>query len=172
MGVSDMTVRHYLDSLSATFVIRQLQPWFENISKRQVKSPKVYVSDSGLLHALLDIENQEQLDGHPKVGASWEGFVVAQVVRRLGARPEQCYFWATHAGAELDLLVIAGGRRLGFEIKLTTAPAATASVRTALADLKLERVDVVHAGTDTYPLSDRVRAVAAERILDDLKPLG
>jgi hypothetical protein len=172
MGVSDMTVRHYLDSLSATFVVRQLQPWFENISKRQVRSPKVYVSDSGLLHALLDIETQAQLDGHPKVGASWEGFVIAQVVRRLGARPEQCFFWATHAGAELDLLVIAGGRRLGFEVKLTTAPAATASVRTALDELGLERVDVVHAGTDTYPLSDRVRAVAAERILDDLKPLG
>lgn len=172
MGVSDMTVRRYLDSLSATFVVRQLQPWFENISKRQVKSPKVYVSDSGLLHALLDIENQEQLDGHPKVGASWEGFVVAQVVRRLGVRPEQCFFWATHAGAELDLLVIAGRRRIGFEVKLTTAPAATASARTALAELGLERVDVVHAGTDTYVLSDRIRALAASRILDDLKPLG
>jgi hypothetical protein len=172
MGVSDMTVRRYLDSLSATFVVRQLQPWFENISKRQVKSPKVYVSDSGLLHALLDLETQDQLDGHAKVGASWEGFVIAQVVRRLGARPEQCFFWATHAGAEIDLLVIAGGRRLGFEVKLTTGPAATASARSALAELRLERVDVVHAGTDTYPLSDRIRALAASRILDDLKPLG
>jgi hypothetical protein len=172
MGVSDMTVRRYLDSLSATFVVRQLQPWFENISRRQVKAPKVYVSDSGLLHALLDLESQAQLDGHAKVGASWEGFVIAQVVRRLGARPEQCFFWKTHAGAEIDLLVIAGGRRLGFEVKLTTAPAATASARTALAELGLARIDVVHAGTETYPLSDRIRALAASRLLDDLKPLG
>lgn len=171
MGVSDMTVRHYLDSLTATFVVRQLQPWFENISKRQVKAPKVYITDSGLLHALLDIETRAQLDGHPKVGASWEGFMIAQVIRRLGARPEQCFFWATHAGAEIDLVVIAGTRRLGFEIKLTTAPAATPSARTALADLGLERVDVVHAGAETYGLSDRIRALAALRLLDDLKPL-
>lgn len=171
MGVSDMTVRRYLDSLTSTFVVRQLQPWFENISKRQVKSPKVYLTDPGLLHALLDIGTQEQLDGHSKVGASWEGFVIAQVVRRLGARPDQCFFWATHAGVEIDLVVIAGEQRLGFEVKLTTAPSATASARSALAELGLERVDVVHAGTQTYPLSGRIRALAASRILDDLKPL-
>lgn len=171
MGVSDMTVRRYLDSLTSTFVVRQLQPWFENISKRQVKSPKVYVTDSGLLHALLDIETQDQLDGHSKVGASWEGFVIAQLVGRIGARADQCFFWATHAGAEIDLVVIAGERRLGFEVKLTTAPAATASARSAIAELGLERVDVVHAGTETYPLSDRIRALGAVRILEDLKPL-
>src|SRR5262249_32282197 len=105
--------------------------------------------------------------GHPKAGASWEGFVIMEVIRQLRARPEQCFFWATHAGAELDLLVIAGGRRLGFEIKLTTAPAATPSVRTALAELKLDHVEIVHAGADTYPLSDRIRALAASRILVD-----
>ncbi len=171
MGVGDMTVRRYLDSLSATFVVRQLQPWFENISKRQVKAPKVYIADSGLLHALLDIGTQEQLDGHTKVGASWEGFMIAQVVRRLGARPEQCFFWATHAGGEIDLVVITSDQRLGFEIKLTTAPAATASARTALSSLGLDRVDVVHAGGETYPLSDRIRALAAARVLADLKPL-
>ncbi len=171
MGVSDMTVRSYLDALTSTFVVRQLPPWFANISKRQVKSPKVYIVDSGLLHALLDIETPSQLDGHSKVGASWEGFMIGQVVRQLGARPDQCFFWSTHAGAEIDLVVIAGNRRLGFEIKLTTAPAATASTRTALADLGLERVDVVHAGAETYPLSAGIRALAAARILDDLKPL-
>jgi hypothetical protein len=172
MGVSDMTVRSYLDSLTTTFVVRQLQPWFENISKRQVKSPKAYVTDSGLLHGLLDIENQTQLDGHSKVGASWEGFAIAQIIRRLGARPEQCFFWATHGGAEIDLLVIAGRRRLGFEIKLTTAPGASASARIALKELGLDRVDVVHAGDDTYVLSDRIRALAMSRLLTDLKPLS
>ncbi len=172
MGVSDMTVRSYLDSLSSAFVVRQLQPWFENISKRQVKSPKVYVTDSGLLHALLDIQTQPQLEGHPKVGASWEGFVIAQIARQLGARPQQCFFWATHAGAEIDLVVIAGQRRLGFEVKLTTAPSASASARTALADLKLDRVDVVHAGAETYELADRIRALSVTRILEDLKPLS
>jgi uncharacterized protein len=171
MGVSDMTVRSYLDSLAATFVVRQLQPWFENITKRQVKSPKVYVADPGILHALLDIESQTQLDGHAKVGASWEGFAIAQVTRRLGARHDQCYFWKTHAGAELDLLVVSGSRRLGFEVKLTTAPRVTPSIRSALAELGLERLDFVHAGNETYPLGDRVRALAMTRLIDDLRPL-
>lgn len=172
MGVSDMTVRSYLDSLSSAFVVRQLQPWFENISKRQVKAPKVYVTDSGLLHALLDIETQSQLEGHPKAGASWEGLAIAQVARQLGARPQQCFFWATHAGAEIDLVVMAGRHRLGFEVKLTTAPSASASARTALADLRLARVDVVHAGTETYPLTDRIRALSMARLLEDLRPLA
>ena len=172
MGVSDMTVRSYLDSLASTFVVRQLQPWFENISKRQVKSPKVFVSDSGLLHALLDIETREQLDGHPKVGASWEGFAITEVIRQLGARPQQCFFWATHGGAEIDLVIVAGARRLGFEMKLTTAPSASVSARTALADLGLERVDVVHAGTETYELAGQIRALSLTRLLDDLTPLA
>lgn len=172
LGVSDMTVRSYVDSLTSTFVVRQLQPWFANISKRQVKAPKVYVNDCGLLHALLDIERQEQLDGHAKVGASWEGFAIAQVIRRLRARPEQCFFWATHGGAELDLLVVAGKRRLGFEIKLTTAPSASTSARIALDNLGLERVDIVHAGAESYVLTKGIRALALSKILEDLKPLS
>src|SRR5207244_10043885 len=101
-GVSDTTVRHYLDLLTSALVVRQLLPWFENISKRQVKAPKVYVGDSGLLHGLLNLPGRLDLESHPKVGASWEGFVMEQVLRRLQARPEECFFWATYAGAELD----------------------------------------------------------------------
>ena len=168
MGVADTTVRGYLDVLEATLVVQTLKPWHENISKRQVKSPKVFVRDSGILHTLLDIETADALEAHPKVGASWGGFVIQQVVRQLGARPEQCYFCATHAGAELDLLVVRGRDRRGFEVKLTDAPGVTPSMRAALSDLKLDSLDVIHAGKDSYPLSERIRAVAASRILEDI----
>lgn len=170
MGVADTTVRGYLDTLEATMVVRTLKPWHENLSKRQVKAPKVYIRDSGLLHTLLDLEGADALDVHPRVGASWEGFVLQEVIKRLGARPEQCYFWATHAGAELDLLVVRGGNKRGFEVKLTAAPGVTPSMRSALGDLQLDGIDVIHAGTDSYPLADRVRAVAASRLLTDLRP--
>lgn len=170
-GVSEPTVRRYLDLLTSALVLRRLQPWFENLGKRQVRSPKVYVADSGLLHALLNLETREDLEGHPKVGASWEGFALCELSVRLGARPEESYFWATHAGAELDLLVVRGGRRLGFELKRTDAPRLTPSIRTALADLKLERLDMVHAGEHTFPLGERVRAVALGRLYEDLEPL-
>ena len=171
MGVADTTVRAYLDILEGALVVSTLKPWHENISKRQVKSPKVYIRDWGLLHTLLDIESRDQLERHPRVGASWEGFLIQQIVQRLNARPDQCFFWATHAGAELDLLVVAHGKRHGFEIKLTDAPGVTASMHSALTDLSLDSLDVVHAGSATYPLSKGVRALAASRILDDLKPL-
>src|SRR6185295_15061906 len=142
-GVSAVTVRRYLDVLTSALVLRQLLPWFENLGKRQVKSPKVYVADSGLLHTLLQLETREDLEGHPKVGASWEGFALREVVERLGARPDEVFFWATHAGAELDLLVIRGRRRFGFEFKRTTAPRMSPSIHTALDGLRLDRVDVV-----------------------------
>ena len=171
MGVADTTVRNYLDILEGALVVSTLMPWHENISKRQVKAPKVYVRDSGLLHTLLDVETRDQLDRHPRVGASWEGFVIQQVVQHLGARRERCFFWATHGGAELDLLVVARGRRLGFEVKLTDAPGVTASMHSALADLNLHSLDVIHAGSTTYPLTNRVRAVSARRILEDIRPL-
>jgi predicted AAA+ superfamily ATPase len=170
-GVGDHTVRRYLDILASTFVVRILQPWTENLRKRQVKSPKVYLSDSGLLHSLLGLETMRDLTGHPKVGASWEGLMLGLVAERLGVEPEECHFWATHAGAELDLLVVRGRTRLGFEFKRTTAPRLTPSMRTALQDLRLSRVDVIHAGSETFPLAPRVRAVAAERILEDISPL-
>lgn len=158
-GVADTTVRNYLDALSATFLVRQLQPWHENLAKRQVKSPKVYLSDSGLLHALLGIESKGALESHPRLGASWEGFALETTIRTLGARPEECYFWATHAGAELDLLVVKGEKRFGFEFKRSEAPALTPSMKIALKDLKLHRLDVVHAGQETFPLAEKVRAI-------------
>jgi predicted AAA+ superfamily ATPase len=170
-GVADTTVRNYLDVLTAALVIRQLLPWYESISKRQVRAPKVYVLDSGLLHTLLNLTGQEDVERHPKVGASWEGFVLEQIIRRLRARPEECFFWRTHAGAELDLLVVSGRHRFGFEIKRTSAPQVTPSMRAALSDLRLARLDVVHAGERTFPLNDRIRAVALSDLLDVLQPL-
>lgn len=170
-GVADTTVRNYLDLLTSALVVRQLPPWHENISKRQVKSPKVYIADSGLLHTLLNLTTLADLEGHPKVGASWEGFVLTQVVRQLDARADECYFWATHAGAELDLLVVRGRTRLGFEIKRTSSPHVTPSMRSAIADLGLRRLDVIHAGDQSFPLAGKVRAVAFSRLLKDLKPL-
>ncbi|MBI4950414.1 MAG: ATP-binding protein [Myxococcales bacterium] len=171
LGVSDATVRRYLDALTSALVVRTLAPWFENLSKRQVKAPKVYVADPGLLHALLGVADQNALLGHPKVGASFEGFAIAEVVARLGARPEECFVWATHAGAELDLLVVRGRTRLGFEVKHTEAPRTTRSMHVALADLGLERLDVIHAGEHTFPLGERMRAVALGRVLTDVEPL-
>lgn len=122
-GVTAATVRRYLDLLTGALVVRQLLPWHENIGKRQVKSPKVYIADSGILHTLFGLESREDLESHPKVGASWEGFVLRELILRLGARPEECFFWATHAGAKLDLLAVRGTRKHGFEIKRTSAVA-------------------------------------------------
>jgi uncharacterized protein len=164
MAVSDATIRHYVDLLAATFMVRVLAPWHENLSKRQVKAPKIYIRDSGILHTLLDIETMRALEHHPKIGASWEGFCVESLLAQLGARPEQCYFWATHSGAELDLLVMTKGRRRGFEIKRTMSPRVTPSMRVALHDLKLDSLDVIHAGPDTFPLAPQIRAVSLARL--------
>lgn len=171
MGLGDTTVRSYLDRMSDAFVMRQLQPWYENIGKRQVRAPKVYVRDSGLLHALLDIYTAKQLEAHPKSGASWEGFVIEQVIQALGAAPHECYFWRTHTGAELDLFVVRGKRRIGIEVKRTTAPVITPSMRNAMADLKLSELHVVHAGTMSFPMSGKIRAVAFQDLLSAIKPL-
>lgn len=157
LGASEPTVRHYLDLLGGLFMIRQLPPWHENLAKRQVKAPKVYIRDSGLLHQLLGLQTAAQLLGHPKAGASWEGFVIEEVLRL--ARPDQAFFWATHQGAELDLLLIKGGRRYGVEIKRQDAPAVTASMRIAMADLGLEGLTVVYPGSRTYTIARGVRAV-------------
>ncbi len=171
MGLADTTVRSYLDKMSDAFVMRQLQPWYENFGKRQVKAPKIYVRDSGLLHTLLDVNTMRQLELHPKVGASWEGFVIDQVIQALDAAPHECYFWRTHAGAELDLLVMRGTQRVGFEVKRTTAPAVTPSMVNALADLKLKKLHVVHAGDATFPLSKQILAVAISDLLRIVQPL-
>ena len=170
-GVTDKTVRRYLDILCGTFMARRLQPWFQNTSKRLVKSPKVYLSDSGLLHTLLGIEGRDDLLAHPKVGASFEGFAVEQLILHLGARPEECFFWAVQSGAELDLLVVRGRKRLGFEIKFTDTPRVTPSMRSAMESLDLRSLDVLHVGPDTFQLEREIRAVSVRRLLDDVERL-
>lgn len=158
LGTSENTARHYLDILSGAWAVRTLQPWFENLGKRQVRSPKVYVRDAGLLHALLDLESHASVMGHPKAGASFEGFVIEQVLTLLRAR--EAYFWGTHQGAELDLFVMRRGRRYGFEVKLSDAPTMTKSMRIAIDDLGLVRLFVVHPGKASYPLGPRVEALS------------
>src|SRR5206468_758406 len=157
MAVSEPTVRRYLDLLAGVFMVRQLPAWFENLGKRQVKSPKVYVRDSGLLHTLLAIADRRALELHPKVGASWEGFAIEEVLKAV--RPDEAYFWATHQGAELDLLLFKHGRRVGVECKRTDAPKLTPSMRTAMDDLKLDRLIVVYPGERRYALADRIEVV-------------
>lgn len=171
-GVAHTTVQRYLDVLTETYMVRQLPPWHANLAKRQVRSPKVYLRDAGLLHSLLGIRTSRDLEGHPKVGASWEGFALGVTLDRLGARPGEAYFWGTHSGAELDLFVVRGSTRLGFEFKRTSAPSVTRSMRTALADLKLQRLDVIHSSRETFPLTDRIRAVPLERVWSDVAPLA
>ncbi|MEO7361756.1 MAG: ATP-binding protein [Gemmatimonadaceae bacterium] len=157
LGVSESTTRRYLDLLSDALVVRQLQPWHANIAKRQVKSPKIYVRDSGLLHQLLGINTEKTLLSHPKLGASWEGFVIEQV---LATEPhDEAYFWATQQGAEIDLILRRGDRLLAVECKRTDAPRMTPSLRIAATDLGLARVAVVYPGTRRYSLADSVEAV-------------
>ena len=162
LGVNESTVRRYLDWLTQTYMVRQLQPWYENVGKRQVKAPKIYFRDSGLLHVLMGIRDEHGLLTHPKSGASWEGFVLEQVLRI--AQPDEAYFWATHAGAELDLLMIKYGRRLGVEIKRTDAPALTPSMRIAMHDLKLERLLVLYPGDRRYSLAQDIAVMPASDI--------
>ncbi len=154
LGVSEPTVRRYLDLLSGLYVVRPLPPWHENIGKRQVKSPKVYVRDSGLLHQLLGLKTEDELLHHPRCGASWEGFAIEETLKVV--RPDEAYFWATHTGAELDLLLLKDGRRLGVEVKRADAPRLTPSMRAALHDLRLEQLVVLYPGEASYSLADRV----------------
>ncbi len=154
LGSSEGTARRYLDILSGAFMVRALPPWFANIRKRQVRSPRIYVRDTGLLHSLLTVDTGDEVAGHPKVGASFEGFAVEQIVGAFAA--SGVYFWATHGGAELDLFVMRGGKRYGFECKLADAPGTTRSMRVALNDLELEHLWVVYPGDEAYPLDDRI----------------
>ncbi len=163
LGVSEPTVRRYLDWLTQTFMIRQLQPWFENLGKRQVKSPKIYFRDTGLLHALLGVRSQGDVHRHPRSGASWEGFALEQVLRIT--QPDEAYFWATHTGAELDLLMMKHGKRVGVEFKRMDAPRLTPSMRNAMSDLKLDALYVVYSGKRRYSLADRTEAVPLESFI-------
>lgn len=159
LTVSQPTVRRYLDLLTALFMVRQLQPWHANISKRQVKAPKVYLRDTGLLHQLLGIRSYAALLSHPKCGASWEGFVIEETLRAV--QPDEHFFWATHQGAELDLLLIKDGCRIGVEVKRADAPTLTPSMRIAFADLELAKLVVIYPGTQRYALADRVAVMPA-----------
>lgn len=164
LGTTNKTVASYLDQLVSTFAVTRLEPWYENAGKRLVRSPKVYLRDAGMLHALLGIETRNDLLGHPKVGASFEGFGVQHIVRQLRARDSECFFWGTQGGAELDLLVVQGKQRRGFEFKCTTAPRTTKSMHAALADLNLDQLDVVHLGDDSFTLKPKIRALSIRRL--------
>ena len=164
IGTGQAAARRYLDTLAAARMVRVLPPWFENLKKRQVRSPKIYVRDTGILHALLDLGTEDALLGHPKVGASFEGFGIEQVLSCSARR--DAYFWATHAGAELDLMVTVGGKRFGFEFKYSDAPGTTRSMRTALKDLNLAHLWVIYPGDESYPLDARITVLPVRDIPD------
>lgn len=157
LGISEITVRRYLDLLTGAYLVRQLPPWFANIGKRQVRSPKIYWRDCGLLHQLLGIADGQALLSHPRCGASWEGFALEHMLQRL--QPDEAYFWATHTGAELDALLIKDGRRLGLEIKRADAPRLTPSMRHALDDLELDALWVIYPGSLRYRLHERIEVL-------------
>ena len=162
MGVSESTTRRYLDLLSDAFMVRQLQPWHANLRKRQVKSPKIYIRDSGLLHQLLGLGSERELMTHPKLGASWEGYVIEAVLNAV--RPDEAFFWATHQGAEIDLVLRINGKLLGVECKRTDAPGMTPSIRIALDDLKLEAIAVVYPGSRRFSIAQGVEAVPLSEV--------
>jgi len=163
LAVNESTVRRYLDLMAGVFMVRQLPPWFENLGKRQVKSPKVYVRDSGLLHSLLGVSNRRDLEYHPKVGASWEGYAVEEVLKSF--HPDEAYYWATYNGAELNLFLFKNGRRIGIECKRADAPVLTPSMRTALADLRLDHLYVLYPGDKAYTLGKKVEVMPLTRFV-------
>lgn len=168
MGLSDKTIRAYVDILGATYVVRALQPWYENLRKRQVKSPKIYLTDTGLLHHLLGVQDFDSLLAHPQIGASWESFVIEQVLRTLGMT--DAYFWSTYSGAELDILLVRGNRRIGIECKYTESPEPTKAMHVALTDLHLDTLYVAYPGTDRYPLSERILVRSIPDLIAELRP--
>jgi predicted AAA+ superfamily ATPase len=163
LGVTEPTVRRYLDILSGVFMIRQLFPWHVNLKKRQVKAPKVYLQDTGLLHHLLGIHSEKELLMHPKCGASWEGYVIEETLHTL--RPDESYYWATHNGAEIDLVMIIDRRMFGVECKPLDAPRLTPSMKIAFHDLRLERILVIYPGTQRYKIADRIEVVPFEEVI-------
>jgi predicted AAA+ superfamily ATPase len=163
LDLSDKTVRSYLDILTGTFMVRQLQPWYENLNKRQVKAPKIYLRDPGLLHALLSLPDFQALHGYPRVGASWEGFAIEQALESI--RPSQAFFWATHSGAEVDLFFIHHGRRYGIECKFSETPKMTRSMNQAIESLNLAHLWIIHPGEHAYPLSKQISVWPIKNIL-------
>jgi predicted AAA+ superfamily ATPase len=169
LGVSEPTIRHYLDILTGVYMVRQLRPWHANIKKRQVKAPKIYMRDSGMLHALLGLKTELGVLGYPRCGASWEGYVIEEVIRSVD--PDDVYFWATHNGAEIDLVFTKGARMYGVECKRSDAPTMTPSIRIALRDLKLERIAVIYPGKQRYSLDKKVSVVPFEYVAGGMKEL-
>jgi predicted AAA+ superfamily ATPase len=163
LGTAENTARRYLDILSGAYMVRVLPPWFENLKKRQVKAPKIYIRDSGLFHRLLQVSTLADLQGHPKIGASWEGFALEHLIHVF--RTRDAYFWATHAGAELDLMVTIAGKRHGFEFKYTDAPGRKRSMHIAIEDLGLEHMWIVYPGDQKYTLDDKITVIPLEEIL-------
>jgi len=164
LGQTHNTTRHYLDLLSDAFMIRQLQPYHANIKKRQVKAPKIYFRDTGILHQLLGISSEKSLLTHPKSGASWEGFIIEQVLRTIPH--DEAFYWATHQGAEIDLILRKGDQLSGIEIKRTDTPRLTPSIKTALTDLKLDSVSIIYPGKKTFALTPQVKVVAQEALAE------
>lgn len=154
MGMAATTMKNYLDILTSTFMIRQLQPWHENLGKRQVKAPKIYFRDSGIFHQLMGIHSEAELSRHPKLGASWEGYAIEECIRHF--QPDHAYFWGTHNGAELDLFLLKDGKRIGVECKMQDGPKLTRSMKTAMQDLKLHELHVIYPGSKTYPLGEGI----------------
>lgn len=157
LDINDTTARRYLDILTGTFMIRELSPWFENIGKRQIKRPKIYFRDSGIFHSLLGIQTIEELESNPKLGASWEGYALEETIRSLDARPEACFFWGIHQQAELDLLVLKDGKKMGFEFKYKDAPTLSPSMRQSNEILSLDNLTVVYPGKKEYELAENIR---------------
>jgi predicted AAA+ superfamily ATPase len=168
LGLTHKTIQHYADILTGTFMIRQLKPWYENINKRQVKSPKIYIRDTGIFHALLNIKDHAELLVNPKLGASWESFALEQLIDVHQAQPEDCYFWASHQGAELDLLVTKDNQRLGFEIKFSSAPRLSKSMLVAMESLSLDKMIVIYPGNVDYPLTESISVVGFKNYFDRL----
>jgi len=169
MNIGEKSVRRYLDLLTDLYMLRQLQPWHANLKKRQVKSPKVYFRDTGLLHYLLGVRTEKELWTHPKCGVSWEGYAIEESLKAV--QPEEAFFWATHQGAEIDLVLVKDGRMLGVECKRVDAPRLTPSMRIALDDLKLERIAVVYPGAKRFPLAERVEAVPLDALVEGMNGL-
>lgn len=166
LSISDITVKRYLDILAGTFMVRQLQPWHENIGKRQVKSPKIYFRDSGILHNFLRIETYEDLLMHPKLGATWEGFALEEIIRKHQLQNHEVFFWATHSGAELDLFAFIGKHRVGFEFKYTDTPKITKSMYIALEDLKLDHLYIIYPGKIDFKLEKNIEVVGLKSYLN------
>lgn len=163
--VTNKTANRYLDILTGTFMIRRLNPWYANIRKRQIKSPKIYFRDSGLLHSLLGIGNKEHLYMHPKLGISWEGFAIEEIIRFLRAEEEDCYFWSTQSGAELDLLIIKDGKKHAFEFKFTDHPKITKSMHNAIKDLELDKLTIIIPHEDEFKLSKKISVVGLKKFI-------